>query len=167
MRALNRDTIVALILLIIGGIFLVSSFSIRDPGYGQMGAQVWPQINLTLLILITLVYLGQSLRSGSAEVTSDDSVPGAGGLVAWVKSYKNAFYCYILFFGFLLSMPVLGMLLGGILFVFLLLNALGGWQFRQMRTHLIVAVVSIGIMWSIFTFALHVILPAGMILPGI
>jgi len=165
MRALNRDTIVAIVLLIIAGVFFVSSFSIRDPGYGQMGAQVWPQINLTVLILITLVYLGQSLRAGPDE--TDGEKPVSGGLIAWVKSYKNAFYCYLLFFGFLVSMPILGMLLGGILFVFLLLNALGGWQIRQMRTHLIVAVVSIGIMWSIFTFALHVILPEGMILPPI
>lgn len=165
MRTLNRDTIVAIVLLIIGGVFLVSSFSIRDPGYGQMGAQVWPQINLILLILITLVYLGQSLRAGPNEASSEKHE--SGGLIGWFKSYKNAFYCYILFFGFLLSMPILGMLLGGIAFVFLLLNALGGWQIHQMKTHLIVAVVSIGIMWSIFTFGLHVMLPEGMILPAI
>ncbi len=164
MRALNRDAIVALALLVIGGVFLVASFDIRDPGYGQMGSHVWPQVNLVLLIVMTLIYLGQSLRSGPIERTDAENAPG--GFIAWLQSYKNAFYCYILFFGFLISLPVLGMLLGGILFVFLLLNALGGWQLRQMGTHLMVAVISIGIMWSIFTFALRVILPEGMILPG-
>jgi putative tricarboxylic transport membrane protein len=164
MRALNRDAIVALVLLVIGGVFFVASFEIRDPGYGQMGSHVWPQINLALLIIMTLFYLGQSLKAGRVEEADPTEV--GDGFVGWLKRYKNAFYCYILFFGFLLSLPVLGMLLGGILFVFLLLNALGGWQPRTMVKHFLVAVISIGIMWSIFTFALRVILPEGMIMPG-
>lgn len=164
MPALNRDAIVALVLLIVSGTFFVSSFGIRDPGYGQMGSHVWPQINLSILILLILFYLAQSLRAGPDDTDSSNDQPS--GVVAWLLSYKNAFYCYLLFFVFLITMPIFGMLLGGILFVFLLLNALGGWQLRQMRTHLMIAVISIGIMWSIFTFALRVILPEGMIMPA-
>jgi putative tricarboxylic transport membrane protein len=61
-------------------------------------------------------------------------------------------------------MPYLGMLLGGLAFVFLLLNALGGWGPKQMALHAVIALVTVGGMWSLFTFGLHVLLPPGEIL---
>ena len=59
----------------------------------------------------------------------------------------------------------LGMLLGGMAFVFVTLSFLGP---NERRSHLInaaVAVVTIGCMWLLFTYALGVILPQGEILP--
>jgi predicted membrane-bound spermidine synthase len=55
--------------------------------------------------------------------------------------------------------PYLGMLVGGMLFVFLLLSALGGW--RPILLHAAIALISVGGMWTLFTFALRVILPRG------
>ncbi len=60
-------------------------------------------------------------------------------------------------------MPVLGMLIGGVMFVFLLLNALGGWAPKKLGLHAIIAVLGVGGMWSIFTYGLGVILPPGAI----
>ena len=71
---------------------------------------------------------------------------------------------FALFLVYLLSMPYLGMLIGGLAFVFLLLNALGGWQPKQLVLHAIIALVTVGGMWSLFTFGLRVILPPGEIL---
>ena len=68
-----------------------------------------------------------------------------------------------MFFGFLASMPVLGMLIGGVTFVFLLMGLLGGWAPRQIVIHASVAIISVGSMWSLFTFGLGVMLPVGMI----
>jgi hypothetical protein len=59
------------------------------------------------------------------------------------------------------------MLLDGIVFVFALLCALGGWSPRQMALHAAVAVFSVGGMWSVFTFGLHVFLPTGILIRGI
>ena len=68
-----------------------------------------------------------------------------------------------MFFAFLISLPVLGMLIGGVSFVFLLLTALGGWAPKQLVVHAVVAVGTIGSMWSLFTFGLGVMLPVGEI----
>ena len=58
-------------------------------------------------------------------------------------------------------MPLLGMLIGGLLFVFLMLSVLGGMAPRQMALHAVIAVAAVGVMWSIFTFGLGVFLPEG------
>jgi len=55
--------------------------------------------------------------------------------------------------------------LAGALFVFLALTALGRPSPKLIAIHAAVAVASIGIMWSVFTFGLRVILPQGEILP--
>ena len=52
-----------------------------------------------------------------------------------------------------------GILIGGMAFVFALLTALGG--FRTWPLHIAIAVISVGGMWATFTYALRVILPRG------
>jgi len=51
--------------------------------------------------------------------------------------------------------------------VFVLLCALGGWSPRDMAIHAAVAVISVGGMWSLFTFGLNVLLPTGILIPGL
>ena len=60
--------------------------------------------------------------------------------------------------------PWVGMLIGGVGFVFMLLNALGGWKPKQLALHGAIALVTVGGMWALFTFGLHVLLPPGEIL---
>ena len=76
-------------------------------------------------------------------------------------------WVFALFLVYLLTLPVLGMLLGGTAFVFLLLCALGGWHSRALAVHAIIAVVAVGGMWSLFTYGLGVILPQGEILESV
>ena len=65
---------------------------------------------------------------------------------------------------FLTFLDYLGMLIGGILFVFGLLTLLGGISPKKLFNHFIISIITIGIMWSIFTFGLKVILPEGELL---
>ncbi|MDC1194894.1 hypothetical protein N8081_02995, partial [Pseudomonadota bacterium] len=58
----------------------------------------------------------------------------------------------------------LGMLLGGIVFVFGLLTLLGDFSYKLVLKHLSISVLSIGFMWIIFTFGLKVMLPEGEII---
>ena len=51
------------------------------------------------------------------------------------------------------------MLVGGTAFVFLLLSALGG--LRKSALHAVIALVSVGGMWLLFTHGLNVRLPRG------
>jgi len=95
------------------------------------------------------------------------SEPGWSGAAAgWARRYRNPAICFGLFFLFLASLPYLGMLIGGTLFVFLALTCLGGHSPRALAAHAAIAAATIGGMWAIFTFALRVFLPPGVILPS-
>jgi hypothetical protein len=154
---LNRDTIVAVFLLLLCGVLFWATTQIRDPGFDQMGADVWPRIMLVLLAGLSLAYLVQSLGAGATGSADDDTSAGPG----WWARYQNPLWCFVLFFAFLVTMPYLGMLVGGILFVFAMMSVLGGWSPRLIVLHAAIAVLSVGAMWSIFTFGLRVMLPEG------
>jgi hypothetical protein len=78
--------------------------------------------------------------------------------------FKNPLVCFFMFVLFLTFLDYLGMLIGGILFVFGLLTLLGGSSPKKLFNHFIISIITIGIMWSIFTFGLKVILPEGELL---
>ena len=164
MSRLNRDTVVALALLVGCGAFWVESFSIRETSYGQIQSWVWPQVILAVLTVMGLVLLGQSVLQPAMEPEAEAAASAKPGLLGWLDRYRNALICYALFLAFLLSLPVLGMLIGGALFVFATLSALGAPSLRLVPFHLAIAVGSVGVMWAIFTFGLRVFLPEGMIL---
>ena len=58
---------------------------------------------------------------------------------------------------------MLGSLIGGVAFVFTLMGVLGGWSPRHLVPHAALALISVGGMWSVFTYGLGVILPPGEI----
>jgi len=160
MAGLNRDSICAIVILLAGGVFFWATFFIPDMQYESLGSDVWPRFVLVLLFLLTSGYLFQSLKQGPDEA---GDASDSGGLIGWIGCYRNALWCYGLFFLFLLTLNYLGMLIGGILFVFLTLTALGEHTVRAHAVHAATAIISIAIMWSIFTFGLKVILPQGEI----
>jgi len=164
---LNRDTIVAIVLLVICGVFWQQSLEIRDPGYpGQLSPAAWPRAVLGALSLLCLIYLLQSLRQGPDAPSEDGpSGGGAGGAVmGFITHWRNVLWCFSLFLAYLLVMPWLGMLVAGTLFVFLLLCALGGWSARLMALHAAIALCTMGGMWMLFTYGLNVFLPAGSLI---
>ena len=156
MSAINRDTVVAVFLLLFCGVFFAASFQIEETSYATIGAEVWPRLILAVMFVLSTIYLFQSVRKGPADAGG----PKAG----FLSRYRNAILCYGLFLAFLLTLDILGMLLGGIAFVFLALTALGERSLKMLAIHALVAIVSVGVMWSIFTFALRVMLPPGIIL---
>jgi len=143
------------------GIFFWASFSIREPDYGVLPPSAWPRVVLVALSVLTVLYFVQSIRRTR---TFDDSSSTAGkGLKHWFSIWQNPIWCFVLFFGYVASLPVLGMLIGGVTFVFLLQCVLGGWSPRNLVVHALVALATVGGMWCIFTFGLGVLLPAGEI----
>ncbi len=166
MPRVNRDTIAAIALLVITGVFLVASFDIRQPDYGQLSPAVWPRIILVILAILSFVFLIQSLRQGpededAEEEEEEGALTEAEAFAEKTHHWRNVLWCFALFLGYLLALPWLGMLVGGMAFVFLLLSVLGGWQPRMIALHAAIAVVTVGGMWSLFTYALGVFLPQG------
>ena len=167
MGRLNRDAVIAIVLLMACGVLFWSTFSIRVPDYGQLKPSTWPRVVLGALTLLNVIYLIQSLRQGPAakdDHDEDDDGPArAPGLIGWIAYWRNPIWCFALFFAYLATLPVLGSLIGGVLFVFTLLGALGGWSPRNLVQHSALALISVGGMWGIFTYGLGVILPPGEI----
>ncbi len=163
--AINRDSIVAIFLLLFCGLMLRASFEIRDPGHDMMAPATWPQIVLLAFSLLCLVYAFQAFRAGAAGIgeAGEGGAPRGSGLLGWLRAYRNPIFCYLIYFAFLASLSYLGALIGGVLLVFCLLTVLGGFGPALLLRHAVIAVVSVGAMWALFTFGLRVILPQGEI----
>ena len=66
MGRLNRDAVIAIVLLMACGVLFWATFSIRVPDYGQLKPSTWPRVILGALTLLSVIYLIQSLRQGPA-----------------------------------------------------------------------------------------------------
>ena len=160
MGTLSRDTVVSILLLLFCGFLIWAGTQIRDPQFGELSPAAWPKAVTYVLTAFCLLYFIQSVRAGqtNAPEADPDRQPG---LIGWVRYYFNPIACFALYFLFLLTLPFFGTLVGGILLVFALLSLLGGIGPKQIVLHLVLAVVSVGAMWSLFTFGLRVLLPRG------
>jgi putative tricarboxylic transport membrane protein len=154
MKRLNRDAITALLLLVLCGVLFWKTFDIREVPFSEMGSEVWPRFILILLLILSVIYLFRSLIQPQ-PATEPFS------FARWLKTYQNALICFVMFLVFLLALPYLGMLLAGILFVFITQSIIGGFTPKRLLMHAVISILAVGGMWSIFTFALRVVLPAG------
>ncbi len=159
MERLNKDSAVAIFLLVICGVFFAASFDIRVPTYGVLLPSTWPRAIIAALGVLSLIYLFQSLTNPQEISEDEEAASPQPGFSGWLAYWKNPIWCFVLFFAYLFTLPVFGMLISGIGFVFLLLNVLGGWSARNLVFHAIVAIGCIGAMWSLFTYGLGVLLP--------
>lgn len=157
--SLNRDALIAVFFLLLCGTMFIATLSLPEAMFNQMSPALWPRIILAPLTFLSALLLIQSQRSPAGETAEER--PDFGD---WLRSYANPILCFVLFFLFLATMPVLGMLLGGLLYVFLTLCTLGGWQVKQMMLHAAISTFFVISMWAVFTFLLGVFLPEGMIL---
>jgi len=167
MRRLNQDAVIAIVLLLASGILFWSTFSIRAPDYGILLPSTWPRAIIIALALLSFIYLMTSLKTGSAVKDRDAASAGGSkrppGLKGWLVYWQNPIICFALFFAYLVTLPILGSLIGGVLFVFALMSAIGGFAPKDIGLHAILSLATVGGMWSIFTFGLDVLLPTGVL----
>ncbi len=156
--SLNRDFFVAVIILALCAVMYIATFQLPEPMFGQISSAAWPRLILVPLAALCVILLVQSQLGDRDEEGLGTSFGG------WLAHNRNPFFCFLLFFLFLLTMPVLGMLIGGLLYVFLTLGVLGGWRPRQLLLHAAISAVFVIGMWVIFTQLLGVLLPEGTIL---
>ncbi len=153
--ALNRDTLVAVFLLLVCGGLAWASLDIREPNYGVLSPATWPRGIVGVIAFLSIIYLVQSLRQGPDE---PNPAPPKG-MVAFLSYWQNVIWCFVLFTIYLVSIPYVGLLVGGVAFLFALLTALGG--LRSWLLHIAIALITVGGMWLLFTQALQVFLPRG------
>lgn len=155
MKRLNRDTVTAVLLLLFCGLLFQQTFFVRKVPFSIMGSEVWPRVILTALFVLLLIYLFKSL------ITPPKDTIEKRPLKVWLEMYRNPLWCFGMFFLFLISLPYLGMLISGILFVFITQTIIGSRDKRSLLLHALVAVGAVGGMWAVFRFGLGVVMPAG------
>jgi putative tricarboxylic transport membrane protein len=156
-RRLSLDTVVAAVLVIVGGVLFWDTFQWRHTPYATMASSVWPRFVLVVFFALCAIYLVRSIYKGSSDKATRS-------FFEWLVYYRNPLWCYGLFFLFLLTLPYLGMLIGGTLFVWGVQAAVGERTPRAQLRHAAIAIVSVGSMWLIFTYAIGVILPESSLL---
>ncbi|OED36940.1 hypothetical protein AB833_25285 [Chromatiales bacterium (ex Bugula neritina AB1)] len=168
MTTVSRDTLVSIVLLVFCGFLIWAGFQIRDPQFGELSPAAWPKAVSYVLTGFCLIYFLQSVLADRSNTTpSTDDAQQKTGVIQLLQYYANPIICFALYFLFLYTLPYLGTLLGGIALVFALLSVLGGIQLKQLLWHMVLAVVSVGAMWSLFTYGLRVMLPRGTLFPSI
>ena len=151
----NRDTVVALCLIMASGGLMVASFDIREPDYGVLSPAAWPRLIIIIMGVLSVLYFVQSLRMPKTDTSNTQKK----NLFEFMDYWRNVFAVFIIFAAYLVALPFLGMLIGNIAFSFVLLSVLGGW--RPFIVHGLVAIGTSGGMWLLFTYALEVFLPRG------
>ncbi len=151
----NRDSVVALCLIMASGGLMVASFDIREPDYGVLSPAAWPRLIITIMGVLSVLYFVQSLRMPKTDTSNTQKK----NLFEFMDYWRNVFAVFIIFAAYLVALPSLGMLIGNIAFSFVLLSVLGGW--RPFIVHGLVAIGTSGGMWLLFTYALEVFLPRG------
>ncbi len=163
MGTISRDTVVSIILLLFCGFMIWAGTLIRDPQFGELSPAAWPKGVTWVLTAFCVVYFLQSViadRNGTAYVPAFDETRRPG-LTGWFRYYFNPIICFAIYFVFLATLPFFGTLIGGTLLVFVLLSFLGGIAPKQIVMHAVIAVISVGAMWALFTYGLRVLLPRG------
>lgn len=155
MKRLNRDTVTAVLLLLFCGLLFQQTFFVRKVPFSIMGSEVWPRVILIALFILLLIYLFKSLITPPKNVTEKRS------LKVWLEMYRNPVLCFGMFFLFLLALPYVGILIGGILFVFITQTLIGSRDKRSLILHALVSVGAVGGMWAVFRFGLGVVMPTG------
>mgnify|MGYP001302169726 FL=1 len=151
----NRDSVVALCLIMASGGLMVASFDIREPDYGVLSPAAWPRLIIIIMGVLSVLYFVQSLRMPKTDTSNTPKK----NLFEFMDYWRNVFAVFIIFAAYLVALPFLGMLIGNIAFSFVLLSVLGGW--RPFIVHGLVAIGTSGGMWLLFTYALEVFLPRG------
>ena len=151
----NRDSVVALCLIMASGGLMVASFDIREPDYGVLSPAAWPRLIIIIMGVLSVLYFVQSLRMPKTDTSNTQKK----NLFEFMDYWRNVFAVFIIFAAYLVALPYLGMLIGNIAFSFVLLSVLGGW--RPFIVHGLVAIGTSGGMWLLFTYALEVFLPRG------
>ncbi len=163
MRRLNQDAVIAIFLILASGVLFWSTFSIRSPDYGVLAPSAWPRVIIIVLAILSVIYLIQSVGKEQPAADQKAQAGRQPGVAGWLVYWKNPIFCFVLFLVYLLTLPLLGSLIGGVSFVFILMSILGGISKENVLTHATLALATVGGMWIIFTYGLEVILPQGVI----
>ena len=157
----RSDTVAALVLLIFCGLTYWSTLEVPKPNFGSIGAAFFPRILIFVLSIMTaslfIRSLARDLRAGVASAE-----PYVRPVFReWVIGYKNVIASFFFFFVFVLVLELLGYMVAGFLFLFVMQLFLSPRTWKMARRHILVSAGVTFTLWVIFRWLLVVLLPEG------
>ena len=144
------DRTLALVLLAVSVFWTITSLKLPFPEFSRvskMGPGHFPAGVGILMGLLALLLLIQSFRTSPAAEDDGEGAPGRPLLLG-----------FAMFAGYVLLVPLAGFVLASVVFIFVMVNRLGG--FRWLASGVIAAAIT-AFLWLIFVRWLLVPLPAG------
>jgi hypothetical protein len=144
------DRTLALVLLAVSVFWTITSLKLPFPEFSRvskMGPGHFPAGVGILMGLLALLLLIQSVRTSPAAEDDGEGAPGRPLLRGVAR-----------FAGYVLLVPLAGFVLASVVFIFVMVNRLGG--FRWLASGVIAAAIT-AFLWLIFVRWLLVPLPAG------
>lgn len=166
MGAINRDTIIALLLLLLSGALFQSTFSIRGLMLdATMGPELWPRIVIGVFAFLSLIYLVQSVRGKyRAQANPEDEELPGDQPAQDARRFINPIACIVSFAAFMVLQSLFGFFSAGFVFLMAVLTTLGPKTKKAAAIHLIVSAITIAVLWALFSVVLRMYLPRGTLL---
>jgi hypothetical protein len=97
----NRDSLVALCLILASGGLMLASFEIREPDYGVLSPAAWPRIIIIIIGGLSVIYLIQSFSTPQKDISPVPKKTLKGFVLYW----RNVIAVFSIFALYLLALP--------------------------------------------------------------
>ena len=99
--SINRDSLVALFLILVSGSLMLASLDIREPDYGVLSPAAWPRLIIIILGGLSVVYLLQSIRMPNK---AEDAAPRKS-IGEFFLYWRNVIAVFSIFALYLIVLP--------------------------------------------------------------
>ncbi|RDE07893.1 tripartite tricarboxylate transporter TctB family protein [Pelagibacterium lacus] len=147
------EVIAALVLCVFCGIGWQQALLIRHPRLVEVSPGLFPMVCLAFVSICSVAYLIQAF-SGTVRSEAEEGERGA----LWLL---NPAICIVLFTGFILALPYLGILISGTAFMVLLFSFTGRRDAKGLITNFLVAFGCSATMWASMRWIFRVYIPSG------
>lgn len=150
----KADGWIGLGLLVFCGVMYTLSWNLPKAPYGTMGPAYMPNLILGVLAVLSATLMAKGFLA-SAVRSKEPSL----GLKDWILKYRNIVYSFLLFFLFVLLLPVLGYVPTSFAFLLILQVLLGPKRWRLAPVYVGVSLGITLFLFLMFRCMLLVILP--------
>ena len=98
---LNRDSLIALCLILMCGGLMLASFEIREPDYGVLSPAAWPRLIIIIISILSVIYLLQSIGMPKER---KDATPRKT-ISEFILYWRNVIAVFSIFAVYLITLP--------------------------------------------------------------
>lgn len=154
-----RDTISAVIMLVVAMAYLYGSLYIKPYGDAAVDSRFFPQLLGTMLLILSIIQLVVSVRNRdltSAPETGTENNPPT-------RINRGVFFTLIIILAYVLLINKLGFVISSTLFLFALTMLMAPAEHRRPVMTLVVSALFSAAVYAVFVYWFYVALPEGII----